>query len=135
VDRSNADRSVTAQATTVRQWNSAESRLKTELAAFASADAACGQKLTCVNGADAKVAADLSAFVRQVRAIAMPSGAVTAAATLVADATKTSADYATLSHATTAARYQSDEKSTNVNADGTALVTDVKDVADALDNS
>jgi len=66
---------------------------------------ACGNKLSCVEALDKKVAVSLNTFAGQLRGIAMPSQATAANAALIAAVSDTAAIFAKLSTATSASQY------------------------------
>jgi hypothetical protein len=126
--------SVTTQADAVSAWNSANTTLNTKMTAWSTAEQGCND-ITCATTASTQGAAIMSAFASEVQAISMPSDATSAVAKVVADATKAAAAFTTLSHATSAAQYQSEATSTGIEQDLTALHTDTNTAATALDNS
>ena len=137
--RSGARRSITALYVaivrrTVSGPNSANASLNTKMTAWSTAEQACND-ITCATAAATQGASYMSAFASEVQAIAMPSDATAATAKVVADATKAAAAFTTLSHATSAAQYQSEATSTGIEQDLTALHTDSNTAATALDNS
>jgi hypothetical protein len=131
------NRSVNATNTNlaISQWNSTDSTLNTKMEAWTTAENNCGQNLTCVTKGDAQAASYMSDFASQVKAISMPSGAASAAARAVADATKSAADFTTLSKSTSVAQYESAVTSTGLEKDVDAVQTDIGDVATAFNNS
>jgi len=135
----NRTTTVNSQATAITQWNSADTTLNAEMKKWATTTKACdngSQGLTCATAADAQAAGYMSAFASQVQAIAMPSGAASAAAAkTVADATRTSGDFTTISQDTTLAQYQADMASSGLSPDLDAVQTDINNVAAALQNS
>jgi hypothetical protein len=132
--RDRVTNSVDTQADAVSAWNSANTSLNTKMTAWSTAEQACND-ITCATAAATQGASYMSAFASEVQAIAMPSDATAAAAKVVADATKAAAAFTTLSHATSAAQYQSEATSTGIEQDLTALHTDTNTAATALDNS
>ena len=66
---------------------------------------ACGNKLSCVEALDKKVAVSLNTFAGQLRGIAMPSQATAANAALISAVSDTAAIFAKLSTATSASQY------------------------------
>ena len=119
----------------ISQWDSADSTLTTKIEAWSRAQDDCGQSLTCVTRSDAQAASAMSAFVGQVKAISMPSGAASAVARTVADATMSAADFTTLGQSASIAQYNRAVTSTGLDKDVHALQTDVGDVARTLNNS
>jgi hypothetical protein len=78
----------------------------------------------------------MSAFASQVQGIAMPTAATsTAAAKLVADATRASGDLTTVSQDTTIAQYQADMASSGLSPDLEDVHADIGSLANALKNS
>ena len=105
------------------------------MTAWSTSESAC-QSLTCVTHGAAEAASYISAFVSQVRGIAMPTAATSAAAAkTVADATKVSPDLTTVSQDTTVAQFQADEASSGVSPDLDALHADINSLANALNAS
>ncbi len=130
---------VNTRATAISQWNSADNTLNAEMKKWTTTVKACGNGsagLPCATAAAAQAAAYMSAFASQVQAIAMPSGAASAAADkTVTDATRTSGDFTTVSKDTTVAQYQADMASSGLSPDLDDLQTDINNVAAALGNS
>jgi len=127
-----------SRALALSQWNTADNALNTEMTAWTTSITACdqSQSLGCATAADAKAASYMSAFARQVQAIAMPTAATSAAAAkVVADATRTSADLTTVSQDTTVAQYQADMASSGLSPDLDAVQSDIGSLANALGNS
>ena len=127
------------QATAIRQWNSADNTLNAEMKKWTTKVKACDSGsagLPCATAAAAQAATYMSAFASRVQAIAMPSGAASAAAAkTVTDATRTSGDFTTVSRDTTLAQYQADMASSGLSPDLDDLQTDINNVAAALENS
>jgi hypothetical protein len=127
------------QATAISQWNSADNTLNAEMKKWTTTVKACDSGsagLPCATAAAARAATYMSAFASQVQAIAMPSGAASAAAAkTVTDATRTSGDFTTVSKDTTVAQYQADMASSGLSPDLDDLQTDINNVAAALENS
>jgi hypothetical protein len=123
-----------SRALAVSQWNSAENKLNTEMEAWTTSVNAC-DSLACAEAADAQAAAYMSAFASQVQAIAMPSGAASAAAAkTVADASRTSSDFTTISQDKTVAEYDADMASSGLSPDLDDVQADLSSVARAFNN-
>jgi hypothetical protein len=102
--------SIDTRTLAISNWNTADNALTANLNRWQTAVQACDQKLSCVTAADGQAASSMSAFAGQVKAIAMPSDAASAATQLAADATKVAQDL-------------------------TSVQNGIGNVADALDNS
>ena len=125
-----------SHAVATSQWNTAENALKTELTASTTSADACGQSLACNTAAAAQAASYMSAFASQVQGIAMPTAATSAAAAkLVADATRASADLTAVSQDTTVAQFQADMASSGLSPDLDDVHADIGRLANAFNNS
>ena len=94
------------------------------------------KSLACATAADAQAASYMSAIVSQVQGIAMPSAVTSAAAAkLVTDATRASADFTTVSQDKTLAEYQADVASSGLSPDLDAVQADINSLVTALNNS
>ena len=134
--RERASNAVNAQALAISQWNSAGNTLNAKMAAWSTSANACGNTLTCNTAAAARAASYLSAFASQVHGIAMPTAATSAAAAkLVADATRASADFTAVSQDTTVARFQADMQSSGLSPDMDDVQADIGSLANAFNNS
>ena len=127
-----AANSVNAQAAAVSQWNSAANAFNAKMTAWSASESAC-QSLTCATHGAAQAASYMSAFASQVRGIAMPTAATSAAAAkTAADATSAAADLTTVSKDTTVAQFQADESSSGVTPDLDALQAAINSLGNAL---
>ena len=126
---------VNTRALDVSRWNSAANTFNAKLTAWSTSEGAC-QSLTCATHAIAEAASYLSAFASQVRGIAMPTAATSAAAAkLVADATRASADLTTVSQDTTIAQLQADVASSGLQPDLSDVHADIGSLTNELNNS
>ncbi len=134
--RERASNAVNAQALAISQWNSAGNTLNAKMAAWSTSANACGKTLTCNTAAAAQAASYMSAFASQVQGIAMPTAATSAAAAkLVADATRASADFTAVSQDTTVAQFQADMQSSGLSPDMDDVQADINSLANAFNNS
>ena len=130
-----AANSVNSQALAVSQWNSAANTFNAKMTAWSTSESAC-KTLTCATHGAAEAASYTSAFASQVRGIAMPTAATSAAAAkTAADATRASADLTTISHDTTVAQFQADQANSGVSPALDALQADINSLANALNAS
>jgi hypothetical protein len=127
--------SIDARTLAISDWNTADNKLNANMNRWQTSVQACDQKLSCVTAADGQAASAMSAFASQVKAIAMPSAAASAATQLTADATKVAQDFTALSQAATVAQYQSTVTSTGLSQDLTHVQNGIGSVANDLDNS
>jgi hypothetical protein len=133
--RERANHAVNAQALAISQWNSAGNTLNAKMAAWSTSANACGNTLTCNTAAAARAASYMSAFASQVHGIAMPTAATSAAAAkLVVDATRASADFTTVSQDTTVAQFQADMASSGLSPDMDDVQADIGRLANAFNN-
>jgi Domain of unknown function (DUF4389) len=127
--------SIDARTLAISDWNTADNELNANMNHWQTSVQACDQKLSCVTAADGRAAGYLSAFASQVQGIAMPTPATSAAAAkLVTDATRASADFATVSKDTTVAQYQADMASSPLSPDLNDVQAGINSLANVLDN-
>jgi hypothetical protein len=92
----------------------------------------CNGKLECVTKLDRQVAATLSTFAGQLRAIKMPSQATAANAALASSVSRTASIFARLGAATTASQYISEASAANLNQALNQVNTDYGHLGTAL---
>jgi hypothetical protein len=88
--------------------------VRTILDNYSTSVRACKGQLNCVTSLDRRVAATLNTFAGQLRAIQMPSQAVTANAALATAASNTASIFARLGSATSASQYISKAQAANL---------------------
>jgi uncharacterized phage infection (PIP) family protein YhgE len=115
--------------------NSSYGTLTTKMNQWNYTVSACDQNLTCVTKADANAATSFSAFASELRATAMPSGAVAAANQVYSDATRVAQNYAQLSQAANVATYQDTFTRLGLRQSLNRFDQDFNALGTALDNS